>query len=455
MNGHIRWRLWGKFMSLKNCSKVLRSKAGVGLLPVVLGLSAVSVGTVAIVSQMGLSSLKRSVSALSEWETNLFNQKALTLGGYFVAHNLVLCKEDGWAAHGGTAGPIRCIWGGNLHEPKITSESFDVLNYKHNSNGGLELEIENTDNLGKTVITKLELQLIDWTKNPSFRTMVGTIPAWNGLADDDQFLVTMKAVTMLAVDSTTSKPILKVGAIRRPLGTPDLQILSAGGSVCTFECDAGDTLSPHPECRGPLVVPPAGAAAKVTARMTNFGPGALYKLKYMRTTAFDQAVYPGRPEQVEVIDALEGQEVIMPGQVISRDLPRICFSPIRNFMTTSIEQEATGLQATATVNTVVSVASAFRNLSRERFDISVSRFDPQEMVDNPTFASTYDPFNPATYTPNLTQSVIEPKRIGVELPAFEVQSPQEIITETTTTVVVRPRPIEVWGGGDGGGDGGN
>lgn len=442
-------------MSFKNCSKVLRSKAGVGLLPVVLGLSAVSVATVAVVSQMGLSSLRRSVSALSEWETNLFNQKALSLGGYFIAHNLVLCREDGWAAHGGNSSPIKCIWGGDMHEPRITTSSFDVNSVRHNSLGGLELEVENTDAVGKTVLTKLEFQLIDWTQNPSFRTLVGTIPAWNGLADDDNFMVTMSATTMLSLDSQNAKPILKVGAIRRPLGTPDLQVLSnAGGSVCTFECEAGDTLSPHPECRGPLQVPPGGASATVTARMTNFGPGAIYKLRYVRTTAFDQSVYPGRPEQVEVVDAMNGREVIMPGQVVSRDLPRLCFSPIRNFMTTSVEQVATGEQATTTVNTEVSVASSFRNLSRERFEVSVSRFEPSQMLDA-NFVVQYDPFNPATYQPNLTQSIIEPKRLGAELPAFEVESPQEIINETTTTVVVRPRLVESFPNSDGGGDGDN
>lgn len=443
-------------MLLRKSFRILRSSAGIGLIPMVLSLSAISVATVAIVSQMGLSGLKRSSSALSEWDTNLLNQKALSLGGYFVAHNIVLCREDGWKVHGGSTSPIRCIWGGDYHDPKIKTSSFKVLDYRHLPDGMLELDIENTDSLGKKVLTKLEMQLIDWSKSPSFRSLVGVIPPWNGLADDDNFIVKMKATTLLAVDGSTTKQIEKSGAIRRPLGTPNMQILSSSGgsSVCTFECDAGDTLSPHPECRGPLHVPGSGATASVTARMTNFGPGAIYKLQYERTTFFDQTVYPGRPNNLELVDAMDGREVLMPGQVVSRDLPRLCFNPIRNYMTNRIETVATGTVARTTTTTDVSVATAYRNLSTESFDISVSKFDPEEMKD-PKFASRYNPFDAATFKPNAKKSIIEPKRIGVELPTFEVQSPQEIITETTTTVVVRTRPVPRTTGGRGGGDGDN
>ncbi|WP_374073622.1 hypothetical protein [Bdellovibrio bacteriovorus] len=419
---------------LKPVRGVLGSR-GVGVLPLVTGISVASVIVVAMVSQMGLDIFKRSSYAYTEWETNLGNQKALGLGGYLVAHNLILCREDGWRD---LDSEVKCRWGGGYHSPRIEQSKYNISDVDY-EDGSLVLSILNSEPDKRSYTTKLKVNLVDWSKQSSFRSMVGEIPVWNALADDDRFMVVMTASTDFFVSDQQKKTVSKSGALRRPIGTPNVQILSnTGKESCIFECEAGNVHSKNPECRGPLGVPESGGNAMIGVRISNLGPGAIYKLKYERTTTYDQTTYPGRTPDVVLVDVMGQQEVFMPGEKLDSEIERKCYNPIRTFQTQTTSQVATGTQATTTTSTSVTVASSFRPLSSEKFDISVSRFDPNQALD-PNFNKTYNPYDAGTYKPNTSLSVIEPRRIGTELPEIEVSSPQESITQTTTTVVVRPR----------------
>lgn len=430
---------------------------GVGVLPLVAGISVASIITVAMVSQMGLEGFKRSTFAYTEWETNLGNQKALGLGGYFVAHNLVLCREDGWRD---LAEGVKCRWGGGYHNPRIGESKYNIKSIEY-ENGDLVLSILNSEKNQKSYITKLKVNLVDWSKQASFRPMVGEIPVWNALSDDDKFMVLMTASTDLQIAEGKNKTVTKSGAIRRPIGTPNVQIqYNTGRESCIFECEAGSTLSPNPECRGPLGVPKAGGSATLGVRISNLGPGALYKLKYERTTTFNQDIYPGRAPETTLVDAMGKQEVFMPGERLDTEIERKCYNPVRTFTTQNVQQVTTGNvgATTTTSSTSVTVASTFRALSSEHFNVSASRFDPTEATrDLAGFSKRYNPYDSKTYRPNTTLSDIEPKRLGTQLPTIEVSSPQETVdqTTTTTTVVVRPRFVESAQSSDGDGDGDN
>lgn len=425
--------------------------SGAGILPMVAGISVISVLGVAAMSQMGLDIFRRSSYAYSEWETNLGNQKALGLGGYFVAHNLVLCREDGWEDLGSNK---KCRWGGGYHTPRIPESKYNIKSVRHEDDV-LVLVVENKDDNKKVYTTELKMDLVDWSKQSSFRSLVGEIPFINSLSDDDRFMVVMTAVTQFMGTDGRAKEVSKSGAIRRPIGTPDVQVISnTGRESCIFECEAGSVLTNNPECRGPLGAPQDGASAMIGVRITNLGPGAIYKLKYERTTTYNSEIYPNREKDVMLVDAMGKQEVFMPGEKLNAEVERKCYSPVRVFQTQRVSREVEGDSASSSTSTSVTVASSFKSLSYEKFDISVSRYSPMEAT-KPQFRNTYNPYVASTFVKNPTLSVIEPKRLGVQLPEIEVTSPQESVTETTTvtTMVVRPRPVEVMqSSGDGDGD---
>ncbi len=153
----------------------------------------------------------------------------------------------------------------------------------------------------------------------------------------------------------------------------------------------------------------------------------------------------------------------MPGEKIDREVERKCYPPVRVsntvVQTQTEETEGDWSGTTTSTSTSVTVASSFRALSSESFNLQAARFDPATAAANPSFFQTYDPYNPTTYTKNTSNSEIEPKRMGSGLAAFEVTSPQETVTQTETTtvtrVVVRERPIAQQQSFDGDGDGDN
>lgn len=440
-------------------SRCIRNNRGAGLLMFVSAICVVSVVTTALISESGLNLFRNSQTAVQEWETNVGNQKALALGGYLIAHNLVLCREQGWDDLSKTK---HCRWGGEFHNPRIDMSKYGItdLDYKDDN---LVLEITNNEEQ-RVYTTNLTFSLVDWSKDDAFRALVGNIPIWNELSDDDRFVVFMSASTDLKVSESEIRKITKSGAIRRPIGTPNLQLrANTGKESCIFECTVGDVLTPNPECRGPLEAPPEGADTTIGVRVANLGPGAIYRLKYERKTSYNHEVYPNKPDEKAGIEVLGTAEVFMPGEKLDVEVSRKCYSPQRVTQTqvvnNNVSVESTGgvgsTTTTTSSSTSVSVVSSFKRLSSESFEIYPSRFDPALILD-PNFLKKYNPYNEATYSKNETLSMIEPKRLGTSLASFEVSSPQETIlstvTTTTTTVTVRPRPEPASSDGDGDGD---
>lgn len=416
---------------------------GSGMMILVVGLSALSVLSVGILSQRGLELFRRSAGAYSEWEVNLANQRALSLGGYFVAHNLVLCREEGWKD---LSEKEKCRWGGNFHQKKIAPEDFNILSVNNDAEGALVLTLRSSEEGWGAYETQLRLSLVNWSQDPALRSVVGEVPVQNAYADDDRYMVMMVAATDLLLPDKRTKQVVKMGALRRPIASPNIQILMGGDrGTCLFECVSGDVLAPYPDCRGPLETPKDMGHAAVNVRVTNNGPGAMYRLAYERITTYNPEVYPARPPERQLVDVMSQREVFMPGEKVDTEVERKCYAP---------KQVQTTVNATNVVSGGfnspqgdVTVASSLRNLSSESFDLNVARFNVDEAAKNPAdFAKNYDPYNPQTYVPNDSPSILEPRRLGSEITTLHIDSPEETIT--TTTVQVNPRF-----GGRTGGDG--
>lgn len=409
----------------------------------VMGLSVFVVASALMVSELNLVSFKDSSKRFVSWQLDLENKKALSLAGYFVAHNLVLCREGGWKELGRD---VKCRWGGTFHNPPVDQNKFGIKSVNIEDRT-LVLTLSNTSE-DKSYNTKLSFTLANWSEDASFRGIVGEIPTWNAIVDDDRFVVFMSAVTKIA---GTDYEAASHGAVRRPIATPNLIIANTTGrESCVFDCISGSVLNPYPECRGPLGVPPGGNTTPFTVRVTNLGPGAVYKLKYERTTAYEKTAYPNKPDEVAMVDVLPFDEVLMPGGEVLTDLQKKCFAPIRRYTTET--RTVTDTTGTTSSHVEVNLASSFRKLSSEYFGLSTSRFKESDAA-RPGFMKSYNPYDPRTFTPNPSKSELEPKRAGVNTPTLEVSGTSEIITETT--VVVRPRNERFSQGGDGDGDGGN
>lgn len=428
--------------------RMVLNRRGLGVLPMVLGLSVASVITATIISQMSLDAFRKAAAGYSEWETNLANQKALSIGAFLVAHNMILCREGGWVENANR--DQKCRWGGARLTKPVEPSAFDITSQRYNEKNEYELNLVNRNPEGGKIDTRLTVKLVKWSDDESLRNIVGEIPLHSAFSDDDEFMVLMTASSDLQLGEDKRKTITKLGAIRRPMPTPNLQVITTGRETCIFECASGGTLTPNPECRGALLAPDGGDT-EVSVRIKNLGPGALFGLKYERITSFSQDSFPGRANESDEVNVMGDSEAFLPGEVYDAKLVRKCYTPTAVRNTASVDQ-ITARDANGNVTNVV-VTSSLRNLSRESFDLSVSKFDPIAAVKDPQFQEKYNPRDTSTFVKNPTRSSIEPKRLGVELTDVVVDSPRE--TVTTTTLVVRERAESFTPSGDGDGDGDN
>lgn len=426
--------------------RMILSRRGIGVLPMVLGLSVASVITATIISQMSLESFRKAAAGYSEWETNLANQKALSIGAFLVAHNMILCRQDGWKENGNPE--QKCRWGGNLLPKPIEKSSFGIRSEKYDSNNEYVLSMRNEGPYGDQIDTVLKLKLVKWADDANLRNIVGEIPIYSAYSDDDEYMVLLTASSDMAVGENNRKTITKMGAIRRPMPTPNIQVITTGRETCLFQCDYGAVLTPNPECRGELKSPASGGNAAVTVRIKNLGPGAMYQLQYERTTEYNRSVV-NRAPKVGYVNAMNQTEVFLPGQTYESELERECYSPIVTNSQTITEVTVGNREDEGTR---VVTTTSLRNLSKEYFRIKVAKFDVEKAQTIENFNTTYNPRDASTYPKNESQSLIEPKRLGVELPTVEVDSPQE--TRTSQTVITRAR-VETGFSGDGDGDGDN
>jgi len=104
-------------MNINVIKTLLLNTSGTGTAILISALaSTVLLGTI-IVSQQSISDFMTQKSeTLEHWQLERVFRHAMTLGGYLISHNLVLCKESGWEGK-----ETNCIWN---NRSGVTSEEF-------------------------------------------------------------------------------------------------------------------------------------------------------------------------------------------------------------------------------------------------------------------------------------------------------------------------------------------
>lgn len=348
---------------------------------------------------VGTDIFRLSVADGREQDARLANQRALALGQFLVANNLILCRQEGWRSN--TDRRQKCRWGGNLSNAKITAAKYK-LEKPRVVDGKLAFDslmaIDNTNQVS-VIRTELSFDLVDWSADALSRDMIGFIPNENSILDDDRFIVVINAKTLFRTPSGTQRTARLASGLRRPLPTPSIEIV--GQPICAYACQSGTTENAASECRGPVEQPKI-APAPLDVRIRNLGPGAVYRLAYQRETTYlpAYAQFFGKPpvQAPTVYDALAAvnRDVILPGEDIPLSKDNVnCPNP--------------GLITVTDPTSAVPMSIMQVPLFTYNYQLSVSPYQP-ELYDDPVFMASYDPFKLTADKKNQTISDLEPKR---------------------------------------------
>jgi hypothetical protein len=377
-------------------------------------------------------------SEVAQLDAQYANERALTMAGYLISNNLIICRNAN------ANSPDRCEWAGQYHLPNPLPENqFGLSKASVDSKGALSTVLDIPDRVSgiRMKPTSLKFQLSNFGKdlnaNSKALELVGRVPNEAATNDDDWWIVIVEAATEYKEGNGQTKKLTTIGGIRRPLGSPILDV--AGSPTCQFSCKAGDTVSPNPDCKGPQIVLPIHKDVDLDLVLLNLGPGALISTAYERTVTYEPTFYPSMTgpviSAVPILAATE--KPLMPLQKKLMKDKFVCETP-------EVFQAATADADN----------QQFMTLFRYSYTISVSRFDmtdPKYLANRAAFLAQYDPFNPATYKPNPSLSAMEPKKAGGSLAPLDsnlVRLPPILAPQADTTTAA--------GGGDGdGGGGGN
>lgn len=408
-------------------------KGNVLLYSMVLGTAGL-VSSVAVM-QMGLDISQLSSREVTYWHAQHANQRALTLGGYFVVNNLVACRQAGW----GAAALTKCRWGGDLRDstaeslgqasgsPSIAKSEFPIID-EGVKDGAYYIKIRSKFDQVSTETT-LIYDIVDWSTNQQMRELIGMIPNSASSADDDMMMVLLRASTPYrAVDGEQLTDLVTTTGIRRPLGTPVLDVM--GSPFCNFSCQAGVTEDPNPDCRSSQTVR-EGTRASVPLRVLNLGPGIIYDLAYEKLVRFNDVYYGNKPDLREAVNIMTGKSFMLPGTTIEHVDVMECPNP-SSFQVRNLASESDRVTQNTSYETIFNYG----------YELNIARYGPQ-----PNW-NTYDPFNKATYTPNQTLSKIEPKK------SSGILLPPDRPAWTQIPAPPPPQPPASSGDGDGDGDGG-
>lgn len=262
--------------------------------------------------------ITRTTTNIKNLNLELLNKKQVTLGGYFISNNLVLCKSDGWDVVDPDEIRPRCIWGGDFHKDPIKKNKYNIINTRYDD-GKMILEFD-VDNVQTS---ELIYELVNWNDEPQLKTLLGD-PFKNTNFDDldaDPFVVRITSLTSKMGPNDKLVTSKHVVGIRRPLGIIKVKIL--GDTSCFMSCASSVSENIFsPECRGPQEVPANITENKLDMKVINYGPGAIYRVRLKKNTIFTKKFFGKnkKPEYklVDVIGAVEGaNEVILPGQEYS------------------------------------------------------------------------------------------------------------------------------------------
>ena len=244
------------------------------------------------------------------WQSHLAVKYGFTLGGYLVANNLILCKEEGWQGRS-----TLCKWNTSdttvqlsdyhLEQPRVTTvDGRDVLTFE----GGVE---EPTLNNGEAIDYTISFDLVNW-KDPNIRGLIGEMPKYtcrnthtlevmsgicsspsqtqckdsnNNLIPDSvcEYIEDVDQdfyIVLMAVKLVGQKDQVQFAGIRRPLA--HVTTLLESSPNCNLACAASDTSQSYPECRGEFTPPTGREDAILRLKIINHGPGAVYALSLFK-----------------------------------------------------------------------------------------------------------------------------------------------------------------------------
>lgn len=288
---------------------ILFGSRGSALVMVTGGL-AVASALLAIVISQGQGQLQDSLSNRNRQRAQEQGEQAMALGAYLVSSNFILCREQGWK------GLDRlCRWGGVFVSPNVAIDTYGLSEP--------ETETSTLTYISNEQKARLSFNLMDSSR---VKNLVGSVSEAAEPVDKDDYFIFMTAQVDYLDAAGKTNSVELTGAIRRPLGTPAIELPDS--PQCPAVCEASDAENPYPECRSAQATPEKGeASGEIT--VTNYGPGPLYRLRYKKIVSYDPDYFPGHEPNPEIstFNAMPSDEVLMPGQsiVVSDSYP--CVQP--------------------------------------------------------------------------------------------------------------------------------
>jgi hypothetical protein len=383
------------------------------VLPSVLAVSAVVTAMAGHIFLRSLNVSSRLIKETELWKLEYTSEKAISLAGYLISNGFVLCREKGWTGHPENQ---KCKWGTRTeNDVEITPSRYGLSAASYKGDGSMVMQLEPQKNLGERMPVEIVFQLKNIELQPELVKLLGFIPNEVSPSDNDIFAVIITASTEYFVGQNVQlgmemKKFQRQAAIRRPLGTPFLNITES--PTCLYSCVTGMSDTINPQCRGPREIG-AASTAGMSMQVKNLGPGPIYDLIYERTLSFNQLMYPGEPDRKKNFSGLApGQDVLMPGESVTRTDSVECIQPVTVYLPSNESQVVT----VNTPNGPIQISrdtltQTFQRLFSYRYDVMVSRYNYPQYASNLTqFFQAYNPFDSSTYAPNTTNSKIEPNK---------------------------------------------
>lgn len=355
--------------------RTLMSTRGQAVVVLSAGL-ALAGAFMAIVLNRGSAQLGDAVSEKSRQNARETAEKAVALGGFLVANNLVLCREDGWSGLS-----RKCRWGGDLVSPAV-DKSVYYLEQQEGSdqpltfNAKIDFEVDPLKAAGGVKLSdskspvKISFDLINDSK---IKNLVGEVSASAKPVDQDHYFVAITAQVPYLDVKGNQNNFDKTSLLRRPMGTPFLGLPES--PQCPAVCSTAVSEGPHPECRGPQDVAD-GNVGSVFITVTNYGPGPIYRLNYKKTVAYDKQYFPDLKPVVSTVNAMATQEVLMPGQSMSVSDVFPCVKP-KTITKTVVENETCSRRrhtCPANLNPVsTSISSHQEEVGDVRYDFDLTK----------------------------------------------------------------------------------
>ena len=496
---------------MKHMSKILLSSRGASAIILSVMVSGSVLATIFYNQQSMQWALSTQASHQEEWSHDFIKKYGTILGAYLVSNNLILCKEKGWSDDKNA--PL-CKWN-NLPKPtteeenptenqnnlqpsdfNLSAESIKVINGTQVLKFTARLQ-EDTINVGKEVVFDITFDLVNW-KNSAIKSLIGDIP--NSICRDTatyRLKPEGYCPSLTSSDTSLHKPCkesadpsarnihnsrcefiapvdqdyhivlvtvqleggeledLAYSGIRRPLSY--LAVTMNERPECSQACLSPATPNDHPGCRGDFQPVSGDSQTSFNVKVTNKGPGVLYRLSLLRTdTYLHEDGTPKPPPKYIIIEdvlrrAKEGaKKALLPGQSITfqdtlecKDTTRYMFSKQRQ---TRYDSEPStrvfsNAEANRHVKPFVSLAYTVRGLSTGPAQICVKQQEGRLEWKNEESCTSKQKGQACG-----TEGVCNPPPVIME-PArglFEGQPLQvdktDTVTNTVTTVLTVIRP---------------